>query len=87
MPTPSATEAFDAATRDCIGLLTLLHRHLADATAVRMTAGVEWSGACTAMYLREGLTDQLLMARGGISEAKTRAEIAADLAQARPAKL
>jgi hypothetical protein len=82
-PTTNAAEAYQEAARDCAGLITLLHRTLADHAASHR-ASPDWSHAGDLARLREALNEALLPTRNCLIEAEARAEIDDLIAQVRP---
>ncbi len=83
--TSPATEFQDAA-RDCAGLLTLLHRALADHAALHR-ADPDWAAVGDLTSLRHRLYEALIPTRNCQIEAEALAEIDTLLPQVRPGRV
>lgn len=80
-----ATEYQDAA-RDCAGLLTLLHRALAD-HAAQHRADPTWAEVNDLTSLRHRLYEALIPTRNCLSEGEALAEIDCLVRQVRPGRV
>ncbi len=81
----TATATFHDAARDCSGLLTLVHRSLAEMVAEHRQ-DPNWLEAGDLMLLRERLIMALLPTRNCESELEARQQISEALAEVRPAR-
>lgn len=79
---PTATAAFQDASRDILGLLILLRRHVTEDAS----HGLNWADAGSMQALRAALIEALIPTRNCQIEAEAREEILADLARVRPSR-
>lgn len=78
-----ATDEFRDAARDCAGLVTLLHRALADHVA-RYRADPDWAAVGDLTSLRHRLYEALIPTRNCQDEGEALAELDGLLARVRP---
>lgn len=78
--------AFQERACDCAGLLTLLHRALADET-MRRREDADWAHVGDLQRLRENLMEALVPTRNLLDDEEAKEEIEAELKKVRPRRV